>query len=296
MAHAIHINFGKHSGYSQHSHPGGWWKFGLFAVTATAIGAFVVHSIWTTGASRIQVIPDGMTIEVASQPFLPPLRDLAPPAPPQAVDPNAPAVAPVAPPAAPATSAEADTPASVESVQKASPAPVTTTAPQVAPPSIAQANSAPQGAAPPQAPALASANIHVVNFGAVPGLQSLAQQLNGRINTADVQYHDLTGDGVDEAIVPITSDGTQGDLGLAVLTEQQGVPTVIFTQKADRAHQGLVVSFDGSKLTVTSAAYGPSDANCCPSQITRTYYRWTGSALVVDHANTIVVPQGKDAD
>jgi len=293
MAHAIHINFGKHSGYNHHSHPGGWWKFGLFAITATAVGGLVVHSLWNTGSSPVPVIPDGMTIEVAAQPLAPSLADNVVPLPPVALNPDVPAVAPVIPPAAPATAAEADTPASTEAIQKSSAAPAEARATSPAVPAPIAPKAAPQPAAQANAPA---ADIHGANFAGMAPLQSLAQQLNGRVNPAGVQYHDLTGDGVDEAIVPITSDGPQGDLGIVVMTERNGAPAVILTQKADRTHQGLVVSFDGSQLTVTSAAYGPTDANCCPSQITRTYYRWTGDALVVDHANTITVPQGKDAD
>lgn len=81
-----------------------------------------------------------------------------------------------------------------------------------------------------------------------------------------------------------------------MLNVEKGVPQTILTKVAGRDRQGLVVSFDGGQLTETSAVYGTYDADCCPSQLIRTYYRWDGNALIVDRTNTITIPQGKQAD
>lgn len=261
MAHVVHGNFGKQSRYSQDSHPGGGWKFGVFAVTATIASALFLTSSFVRGAAT--VAPPRSDAYFSAVPVVP-----------ETVAPRSNALIPTA----------------VDPIE------VPRAAQSSLQPPMASEASAPLSPSAIPAGSAASPDIRSINLATLPALLTIEHQVNGRIDSARVEYADLTSDGVDEAIVPISSDGTQGDLALVVLKLEGGVPRVILSQVAGAGHEGLVMSLDGRQLTLSSAVYGPSDANCCPSQLVRTYYRWDGNALVTDHTNAIAIPQGKQAD
>jgi hypothetical protein len=130
----------------------------------------------------------------------------------------------------------------------------------------------------------------------VAELRTLAQRLAGRIDKAGIAYVDVTGDGRNDAIVPITSDGTYGNLAFVVFRERNGEVESILTRLAGRERRGLVLTYDAGQVAETSGVYGPTDANCCPSQIQKTYFRWDGRALVQDRTETITIPKGPKAD
>src|SRR5215471_15058860 len=260
MAHTLHGSFGQRAHQGSDPPNGGWWKFGAFAVAATVAGALSVEAIFSLedGEAPAQV----GTLPAPVQAIKPPVGLLIeslikPPAVEQALAQQ---------PALPTTNAVTEAP----------------------PPAITSEQPAPRTSLP--------AGIRATDLAALPALQALARQLNGRIDTARVLYQDLTGDGADEAVVPVTSDGTLGDLAFVVLKAGDREPQAILIRFATRDRQGLVVSFDGTQLTETSAVYGPNDPLSSPGKLVRTYFRWTGEALVVDHINTITVPQGKQAD
>jgi hypothetical protein len=280
MAYILRGNYTRRADQFGHIQPGGWWKFAAFAIAATITGVLFVSGIWgRSSESSIPTLPQAMIIEVA-----PPAGSGV------LVDPSVATQQAVPRPIAQApTGNELDTPATVQSQQievaPRSDAPV-------APPAIV----APAAVAPPAVDPARNASLHSLNLSSLTAVQNLARQLNGSIDSAAVQYADITGDGIDEAVVPITSEGTQGDMGFVVLMQGNGTPQPILVKTAGRDSRGVVVSFDNRQLTSTSAIYGPADPECCPSQIVRTYYRWDGNALVVDHENTISVPKGKLAD
>lgn len=111
-----------------------------------------------------------------------------------------------------------------------------------------------------------------------------------------------TGSGVIKALDEVTlsiANGevvVYGNLAVVVITEKDGAPQVVLTRLAGRERRGLVLVLDRGYLTETSGIYGPSDANCCPSQLVKTYFRWDGNSLVVDHTDTIAIPQGKQVN
>ena len=145
----------------------------------------------------------------------------------------------------------------------------------------------------PSPPADANA-IHEVDFAQVPAVQTLARQVGGEPDTQAVLFADLTGDRRDEAIVPITSGGTLGNLGYVVLTMRSGAPAPILTATRDRSSPGgIQMSLVDGKLVKTAARYGPDDPLCCPSTLVKTTYRWDGSALQVEREEEVQQPSQK---
>ena len=128
------------------------------------------------------------------------------------------------------------------------------------------------------------AAIRDVDFSSLPETQALLQRLgSGRVATEQVFFEDLTGDMRDEAIVPVTSDGTLGNIAYLVFTMHAGKPELILTRGLDRTTaSGLVMSLDDfGALTETVGVYGPEDPLCCPGQLRLTTFRWDGSTLQV---------------
>lgn len=96
----------------------------------------------------------------------------------------------------------------------------------------------------------------------------------GEVQPDGVRYVDLTGDGVEEAVVTISSGGTQGDIGVAVYRVVGGMARRDFFQKlAGR------VEVRGDSIVVTDGVYERGDAACCPSRLQETVYGWTGSGF-----------------
>jgi hypothetical protein len=133
--------------------------------------------------------------------------------------------------------------------------------------------------------------IRAVEFESLDAVQNLIAQLNfGEVDERAVIYTDLTGDRREEAIVPVTSQGTQGNVGYLVFTLDSDEPEVILTRTVDRTSaSGLQMSAEDGVLLETRGEFGPEDALCCPSQLRETTFRWDGSALQVD--NEVLIQQ-----
>ena len=106
----------------------------------------------------------------------------------------------------------------------------------------------------------------------------------GEVDASRIIYVDLTEDGVDDAIVPISSGGTGGDLAVVVLGYGPvGLGELLRAVPTSRRIRATV---EEGQLVTTEGVYGPNDALCCPSQILTTWYGWDGSALVVEREET----------
>jgi hypothetical protein len=93
----------------------------------------------------------------------------------------------------------------------------------------------------------------------------------------------VTGDQREDAIVPVTSQGTLGNIGYLVFELEDGKPRLILTRTVDRtAASGLQMSADAGVLLETRGVFGPDDPFCCPSQLRETTFRWDGTRLQVD--------------
>lgn len=95
----------------------------------------------------------------------------------------------------------------------------------------------------------------------------------------DVMYQDLTGDGVDEAVVTVRYEGSGAYLDYYIYTFQGGDLVNLF---ADYNISHGYVNFGSlpGSIVVDEPVYGPDDPNCCPSQIKYTTYTWSASARV----------------
>jgi hypothetical protein len=115
-------------------------------------------------------------------------------------------------------------------------------------------------------------------------VQALMQQIGGgEIDRREVVYADLTEDGRDEAIVPVSSGGTLGNLGYVVLTMRSGAPAALLTVVRDRnTVGGVTLALEEGRLVKTIGRYGPEDPMCCPSVLVKTTYYWDGKSLQVE--------------
>lgn len=167
--------------------------------------------------------------------------------------------------------------------------PEATPSPMASPVSSSSPSSSPEPAA--TATIVVTLDIQAVDFSEVPAVQTLLEDSGGRLLPQETIFADLTGDGAEEAVVPISSGGSGGNVAYAVFGYRGGdlKELLAVTPAAGRV---TVVVEDGV-LVDTQPVYAPEDPLCCPSQLLHTYYRWNGSELVVDHETTETVPSAK---
>jgi hypothetical protein len=134
-------------------------------------------------------------------------------------------------------------------------------------------------------------DIEAVDFSQVPAVQDLLEGSGGRLLPEAIIFADLTGDGVEEAVVPISSGGTGGNVAYAVFGYRNGDLKEILEVKPEAGR--VTVAVENGVLVDTQPIYGPEDPLCCPSQLQHTYYRWDGEDLVVDHQETETAPSAK---
>lgn len=142
-----------------------------------------------------------------------------------------------------------------------------------------------------QADAIRSVNVRSV--GAVRLLE--VQSGAARVDESLIVYADLTGDGIEEAVVPITLGGRAGQAGFVVLKLDAGsVGNVkgIFSELASPGTGQVSLAVDGGRLVESQGVPGPDDPECCPSELRVTTFAWNGTALVVESSETIPNPAG----
>lgn len=128
------------------------------------------------------------------------------------------------------------------------------------------------------------ASIRDVDLELYADTERLLQRLgSGRADADGTLYADLTGDMRDEAILPVTSDGTLGNIAYLVYTMESGHPELILTRTMDRTTaSGLMMDLDeAGDLQETAGVYGNEDPLCCPSRLRVTTFQWDGTALQV---------------
>lgn len=135
-------------------------------------------------------------------------------------------------------------------------------------------------------------DIRAVEIDEVADVRALVEETNGRFAQPDVIYADLTGDGADEAVVPISTDGTLGHLAFIVLAAEGGDATRTLLRERPSRTLGLEIAVEGADLVVTEPVPGPDDPECCPSQLRVTTYGWDGSALEQTSQETVPNPDG----
>jgi hypothetical protein len=121
-------------------------------------------------------------------------------------------------------------------------------------------------------------------------VQELIAGTAGEVIEGTILYGDLTDDNVAEAVVPISSGGTLGDVAYVVLTPQGEGAEAILTR--DDAAPGFRIDIENGKLVETEPVRGPDDPECCPSMARRTVYAWNGAALAIESSDTVAAADG----
>lgn len=119
-------------------------------------------------------------------------------------------------------------------------------------------------------------NIRDEDLAAQPDVLAFVQGSGGEVDTSRVIYADLTEDGVEDAVVPISSGGEGGDLAVFVLGYQGGALDVLL--QAAEGQGGIQAALEDGQLVVTQGVYAASDPLCCPSEVLRRFYRWDADA------------------
>jgi hypothetical protein len=109
------------------------------------------------------------------------------------------------------------------------------------------------------------------------GLQEFLGLSGGIVTDEAIVYSDVTGDGAEDAIVPISSGGEGGNIALFVYGFG---PTGLAELLRKTTDTSLTASIVEGQLEVTEAAYAVGDPLCCPSDLVTTTYAWDGTALV----------------
>jgi len=135
-------------------------------------------------------------------------------------------------------------------------------------------------------------SIREVDLASTEPVQTLAEETGGALAQTDVLYADLTEDNVEEAVAPLATGGSGGNVAVTVLTpEGEGGVDELFQHRAELGG-GLVANVVDGRLVVTEPAPGPDDPECCPSQLRTIIYRWDGSDFVVETETVGPNPQG----
>ncbi|HUS82300.1 MAG TPA: hypothetical protein VM013_03470 [Dehalococcoidia bacterium] len=131
-------------------------------------------------------------------------------------------------------------------------------------------------------------DLRTLDLSTQPEVRDLAERLGGQVSAEEVIYADLTGDGRDDAVVPISSGGTQGDLGFIVLGYVGGELKALLTEAPREG--GVRVAVSGGSLVESLPVYAGGDLPGFPSKIKSVYYAWKDGSLVVDHEEVIDNP------
>jgi hypothetical protein len=116
-----------------------------------------------------------------------------------------------------------------------------------------------------------------------PTLLSYLDASNGEVSGERIVYADLTEDGAEEGILPVSSGGEGGDIALFVFGMADGTVEELLRVTSDR----LAFDVEEGALVVTEPVFAAGDPQCCPSQLQRTTYRWDGSAISVAEQETV---------
>lgn len=121
-------------------------------------------------------------------------------------------------------------------------------------------------------------SIRQVDFAAMPYARQLVDAAGGgNVAPERTVFADITGDGVEEAIVIVESGGTAGDLGAGVYRLVGGSPTLL-RYIAAGGHVELRL---GSVIVAQTGIYQGADPQCCPSKLREVSWGWDGQQLAI---------------
>ena len=114
-------------------------------------------------------------------------------------------------------------------------------------------------------------------------VQEFISQNGGEVDPAEITLADLTGDGAQEVIVPVTAGGTLGNIAIFVYSADQ-LNELLRELPPQEARGGHIrAEVESGQLSISWPVYGPDDPNSSPSGGLRVRtYRWDGNALILD--------------
>jgi hypothetical protein len=134
--------------------------------------------------------------------------------------------------------------------------------------------------------------IRNVDLASVADVKQALADANSQFDETRVVYAALTGTGQTDAVVPIASGGTLGDVAFLVLAPDDSGGAKTLLKGKPTGQSGLAVAVVGGKLVMTEPVPGPDDPECCPSQLKKTTYAWDGTAFIVESTTTETNPAG----
>ena len=134
-----------------------------------------------------------------------------------------------------------------------------------------------------------SPDIHQDDLTQRTGLQDFLTASGGVVVPNSTLYADVTKDGVDDAIVPVSSGGEGGNIALFVYSYQPSGLVELLRVQPEIRLQAVVNS---GSLIVTEPVYGPGDPFGFPSKLKVTTYEWNGTGLAVANEETKPSDQG----
>ena len=124
-------------------------------------------------------------------------------------------------------------------------------------------------------------------------VQALLEETNGEYVQENVIYADVNGDGIDDAVVPIGSGGTLGNVAFVVLSPTQDGTFELLREVPSQSGGGVALDVVEGKILMIEPVFGPDDPECCPSLLRMTTYAWNGAAIAIEGVETVSNPGGE---
>lgn len=138
--------------------------------------------------------------------------------------------------------------------------------------------------------------IRGVNLEEIGDVRKIEVESGGaRLDPRLLIYADVTGDGNEDAIVPISLGGKSNITAFVVLTPDVASRThvrAIFTEPGTGVRRGIALRVENGKLIETQGLPGLDDPECCPSMLKVITFDWNGTMLVAGDTKTIPNPSG----
>ena len=129
------------------------------------------------------------------------------------------------------------------------------------------------------------ANIRRVDVASEPAVAEFLAATGGSVDADRILYADLTGDGNDEAVVPVSSGGEGGDFAVFVIGYVDGRLEELLLARP--AESSITAAIENGQLVTAEGVFAPGDPFGVPSQVLNRYYAWNGEAFVVEREEQV---------
>ncbi len=127
-------------------------------------------------------------------------------------------------------------------------------------------------------------DIRQVDLASERGIAEFLGTTGGAVDADRILYADLTGDGNDDAVVPVSSGGEGGDIAVFVFGYIGGaVQELLMARPAEI----MTAAIENGQLVTAEGVFAPGDPFGFPSEVLRRYYTWDGAALVVEREEQV---------